>query len=172
MTDDIVYEATYPHPPAAVWRALTTPAAMGAWLMDTDFREATVGHRFQFRDKPKKVLGWNGITDCEVLEVVPERRFVFAFGANQDQFPLTRIFWELEPLDEGRATRVRFRHSGFTGVKGWLMRAGMNHGWAAIVRHAIPYVMTQLDQGRVPPREEVREVAKQRTREARHGARS
>ena len=83
MTDDIVHEATYPFPPEAVWRALTTPEAMGAWLMETTFREPVVGHRFQFRDKPKRVVGWNGITECEVVEVTPPRRFVFKFAIEE-----------------------------------------------------------------------------------------
>ncbi len=30
-------ERTYRHGPAEVWRALTAPAALGTWLMETDF---------------------------------------------------------------------------------------------------------------------------------------
>ena len=166
MTEDIVYEATYPHAPAEVWRALT--GSMGAWFMDTDFRAAEVGHRFQLRDKPKKVLGWDGVTDCEVLEAVPERRLVFSFGAAQGGFPVTRIEWDLEPVAGG--TRLRFRHTGFTGVKGWLMRQGMNRGWAAIVRHAIRYVVAETSaRGAAPTQAETRAHAKAATR-AEHGA--
>src|SRR5688572_1935374 len=97
MTEDIVHEATYPYPPATVWRAITTPQALNSWLMQNDFQGPTVGHKFQFRDKPKKVVGWDGVTDCEVLEVVPERRFVIAFGTGRDGFPATRVAFELEP---------------------------------------------------------------------------
>lgn len=160
MTDDIAYEATYPHPPAAVWRALTTPAAMQAWLMDTDFKEPVVGHRFQFRDKPRKAVGWDGVTDCEVLEVVPERRLVYSFGAAQEGYPVTKVEWDLEPVAGG--TRVRFRHSGFTGVRGWLMRAGMNRGWERIVKRGIAYVLDRMAQGSIPPRAEVKANAKAR----------
>lgn len=160
MTDDIVHETTYPHPPEAVWRALTTPEALGAWLMATDFQEATVGHRFQFRDKPKKVVGWDGITECEVLEAVPPQRFVFRFGGagHGDTF----VSWDLEPVAEG--TRVRFRHWGFTGFKGWLMRQGMNQGWGAMVRHAIPFVIGEMLRGRMPSREETRAAGKKGVR--------
>ena len=58
MVEDIVHEATHPHPPAAVWRALTTREALGVW--------------------PRKVVGWDGVARCEVLEVLPERRLAVA----------------------------------------------------------------------------------------------
>ena len=159
MIEDIVHEATYPFPPADVWRALTTREAMGAWLMENDFHEPTVGHRFQFRDKPKRIVGWDGVTDCEVLEVVPERRLVFLFGTGRDGFPATRVTWELEPTKEG--TRVRFRHSGFTGLRGRLMRAGMSSGWGAMVKHAIPFMIERTRAGRVPTRDETKAARKQ-----------
>ena len=158
MTENIVHEATHPFPPADVRRALTTPAAMGAWLTETTFQEATVGHRFEFRDKPKKVVGWNGVTRCEVPEVVPERRFVIRFGDGEQGFAPTRVVWELEPAPEG--TRVRLRHEGFMGLKGWLMRQGMNQGWGAIVRHAVPFVATAMARGAMPTREETRAASK------------
>lgn len=158
MIDDIVHEAIYPYPPEDVWRALTTPAALRAWLMDTTFEAPVVGHRFQFRDKPKKALGWDGVTDCEVLEAEPPRRFVFRFGAAQEGFPTTRVEWDLEPVAEG--TRVRFRHAGFTGFKGWLMWQGMNQGWGAIVRHALPFVVSRMRQGDVPSQDEARAAGK------------
>lgn len=156
MTDDIVHEATYPYPPAEVWRALTSREAMSAWLMQTTFDEAKVGHRFEFRDKPR--LGWSGVTECEVLEVVPERRLVFSFAAQEDKGSPTRVEWDLAAVPGG--TRLRLRHSGFTGFKGWMMRAGMNNGWGAIVRHAIPFVVARMRAGSVPSREETREVKK------------
>ena len=163
MTDDIVHEATYPHPPSAVWKALTTREALRAWLMDNTFEEARVGHAFRFMDKPKKIVGWDGITECEVLEAVPERRLVVAFGPGRDSFPATRVAWTLEPTPEG-GTRVRFRHDGFTGLKGWMMRQGMDQGWGRMHRHAIPYVLDEMAHGRMPTQEATRAEAKRRTR--------
>lgn len=161
MTDDIVQEATYPYPPAVVWRALTDPAAIGSWLMETDFKEPVVGHRFQFRDKPR--MGWSGVTDCEVVEVVPEKRFVYRFGDAAEGFPATRVIWEMEPAGPN-ATRVRFRHTGFVGFKGWMMRAGMNNGWWRIIQFGIPYVIAQLQAGRTPARDETKAHAKSAAR--------
>lgn len=168
MVDDIAHEATYPHPPAAVWKALTTREAIRAWLMDNTFEEARVGHAFRFMDKPKKLVGWDGVTECEVVEAVPERRLVLRFGDGSGGFPPTRVVWELEPAPEG--TRVRFRHEGFTGFKGWMMRQGMAHGWAGIVERGLPYVVGQMAQGRVPTKAETREAAR-KARTEQHAAR-
>ena len=169
MTEDIVHEATYPYPPEAVWKAITTPAALSAWLMQTDFVEPKVGHRFQFRDKPRKVVGWDGVTDCEVLEAAPPNRFVIAFGTGRDGFPPTRVSWDLEAVPGG--TKVKFRHAGFTGFRGWMMRQGMNHGWGRMVQHAIPFVIAEMQRGSVPSRDAVRAHAKQGAREDHHAAR-
>lgn len=160
MTDDIVHEATYPYPPEAVWKALTTREAVSAWLMETTFQEATVGHRFQFRDKPRP--GWSGVTNCEILEADAPRRLVYSFGAPEDGSPMTRVAWELEPVAGG--TRLRLRHGGFTGFKGWLMRQGMKHGWGRIVRHGIPFVIGRMAGGSIPSRAETKEVAKRGAR--------
>jgi uncharacterized protein YndB with AHSA1/START domain len=169
MVDDISYESTYPHPPVEVWKALTTREAIRAWLMDNTFQEARVGHRFRFTDKPKKVVGWDGVTECEVVEVVPERRLVLRFGDGTGGFPETRVAWDLEPAAGG--TRVRFRHEGFTGFKGWMMRQGMDRGWGRIVQHGLPFVLAAMREGAVPTREATRAAAKQGVRTEHHAAR-
>lgn len=161
MTEDIVHEATYPYPPAEVWRVLTTGSAIGAWLMETDFAEARVGHRFTFKDKPR--VGWSGVTECEVLEVVPERRLVYSFAAAEDKTTPTKVEWDLTPTADG--TRLRLRHSGFTGFKGWMMRMGMNNGWGGIVRGGIPYVVERSRAGVTPTREETRDALRRAMRE-------
>lgn len=56
-----------PHPPQKIWRALTQAVLIEQWLMKNDF-EPVVGHRFNFRAAP--INGWNGVTDCEVLEII------------------------------------------------------------------------------------------------------
>ena len=44
MKRDLRFEATYPHPPERVWRALTDPKALAEWLMENDF-EPRLGHQ-------------------------------------------------------------------------------------------------------------------------------
>ena len=73
---EVALDATYPHPPERVWRALTEPSDLAAWLMPNDFAPV-VGHKFQFRAKPQ--LGWRGIVDCEVLEVDRPRKLAYTW---------------------------------------------------------------------------------------------
>ena len=128
-TKSIVVERVMMHAPEKVWRALTLSPLMAEWLMQNDF-EARVGHKFQFRATP--VPGWKGITNCEVLEVDPPRRLVYAWGdgTESDSGLKTVVTWTLEPVPGG--VRVRMEQSGFRpqdegGYK------GMSGGWPRIV---------------------------------------
>jgi uncharacterized protein YndB with AHSA1/START domain len=47
---------------------------LAAWLMQIDIAPV-VGHKFKFYTPP--IGDWNGIVDCEVLEVIPESRLVY-----------------------------------------------------------------------------------------------
>lgn len=49
---ELLFEVRYPHTPERVWRALTDPKALAAWLMPNDFAPV-VGHRFTFRAPPQ-----------------------------------------------------------------------------------------------------------------------
>ncbi|NIS19220.1 MAG: SRPBCC domain-containing protein, partial [Thermoplasmata archaeon] len=59
-----------------MWAALTDPRTLTEWLMPNDLR-AEVGHRFQFRVDP--MLGFSGVTECEVLAVDPPTRLAFTW---------------------------------------------------------------------------------------------
>ena len=61
------------HTPEKVWRALTRGPLIEEWLMKNDFRPV-VGHKFNFRAKP--MPQWNGVVDCEVLIVEPNKRLL------------------------------------------------------------------------------------------------
>ena len=52
--------------------------------MSNDF-EPVVGHRFNFRAKPQG--GWNGVTDCVVLEVETPTRLVYSWSASATRPP-------------------------------------------------------------------------------------
>ncbi|MFJ8104314.1 SRPBCC domain-containing protein [Streptomyces sp. NPDC096132] len=121
-----------PHPPAAVWKALTDPDLHARWWAAGDVRPI-VGHRFTLDMGP-----W-GQQPCEVLTVDPERllRYSFAEG-NLD----TTITWRLEP--EGTGTRLFLTHEGFD-LDSPLGRAafeGMGEGWP----HVLASLSKTLDQ--------------------------
>ena len=111
----------YPNPPEAVRRALTDPSLIPIWTSTGQGGKpvgfaAIVGTRFQFVAKP--VPGWNGIIDCEVREVEEPSvlRFTWRGGSDDD---LTTVAWLLEPHAGG--TRLTCPHTGFTGIRGFLM---------------------------------------------------
>lgn len=138
MKRTLRFEVTYPHPPSAVWRVITTREHLASWLMPNDF-EPRVGHKFQFRSKP--VGGWDGIVKSEVLELVPERKLVITWTSNVID---TRVAIMLEP--EGTGTRLTLLHTGFKGMKGVMTSFILGMGWKGIVRKRIPDLVARLER--------------------------
>ncbi|HUR63044.1 MAG TPA: SRPBCC domain-containing protein [Candidatus Thermoplasmatota archaeon] len=162
MAEDMVHEATYAQPPEAVWEAIATKAGLDAWMMQNDFVEAKVGHRFTFTDRPRPF--WDGQCPCEVVEADPPRRFVLRWNT-RDKHPST-VSFTLTPTGDG-GTHLLFRHSGLTGFMGRMMRMGMDNGWGRMVRHSIPYVAERVAAGGpLPPKAEVKERSKRLQRES------
>lgn len=124
--NSIVKEITYAHPPHRVWRALTDPKILAAWLMESDI-EPRVGHRFQFRTKPAP--GFDGIVHAEVLEADPPKRLVYSWAGGPSMKHKTRVEWTLIPVNGGAGTLLRLKHSGFEGIGGFFLRAMMGGGW-------------------------------------------
>ena len=100
-----------PHPPAKVWRALTTSSLMAKWLMENDF-EPVVGHRFSMKGIPVPAVGFTGLVDSEVLVVEPEKKLSISWrdGGNGNALQSV-VTWTLVP--EGDGTRLLLRHDGF-----------------------------------------------------------
>ena len=110
-TRSVVVERRMPHSLDKVWRALTQSPLLEDWLMANDF-EPRVGHRFNFRMAPME--GWNGVTDCEVLSVEPQRELSYTWNASGAEAATgikTVVKWTLEPVDGG--VLVRMEQSGF-----------------------------------------------------------
>jgi uncharacterized protein YndB with AHSA1/START domain len=99
-THAVIVEREMPYPPEKIWRALTQPHLIEEWLMKNDFAPV-VGHSFKLRGD------W-GSVDCQVLEVEPNRRLSYAWGALGLGSVVT---WTLTPTDTG--TRLRMEQSGF-----------------------------------------------------------
>ena len=111
LTRSVVVERRLPHSLDKGWRALTQGPLLEDWLMANDF-EPRVGHRFTFRMAPMQ--GWNGITDCEVLTVVPQEELSYSWNASGEEAATglrTVVKWTLSQADG--AVLVRMEQSGF-----------------------------------------------------------
>ena len=101
----------YPHPPAKVWRALTTPELMAQWLMPNDFQPVP-GHRFRFTAAPIDATNFSGSIACEVLEIRPLERLRITWRDADAANPLdSTVTFHLHP--EGHGTRLILEHEGF-----------------------------------------------------------
>jgi len=99
-TPSVVVEREMPFPAERIWRALTQPHLIEAWLLKGDFKPV-VGRGFTLR------ADW-GAVDCQVLAVEPDRRLSYTWGDHDLKSVVT---WTLTPTRTG--TRLRLEQSGF-----------------------------------------------------------
>ena len=122
----LVVEREMPHPPEKIWRALTQGALIEEWLMKNDF-QPVIGHRFNFRATP--MPHWNGVVDCQVLAVEPNRLLSYrwdASGAEAAGGLKTIVTWTLIATKGG--TLLRMEQSGFR-PEDENNYQGANYGW-------------------------------------------
>lgn len=129
MTENntITCEKFLPHPPAAVWKALTDPDLHARWWAAGDVKPV-VGHQFTLD------MGNFGSQPCEVIEVDDQRLLAYRFAEGTLD---TTITWKLHP--EGEGTRLVLTHAGFDldSPMGRQAYEGMGRGW--------PHVLHRLD---------------------------
>jgi uncharacterized protein YndB with AHSA1/START domain len=113
-TESIVVECDLPESPAQVWRALTEPELLSAWLMPNDIRPE-VGARFTFQAEAD---AGSGPIECEVLAVEPHRLLRYSWRgedgnreASDRALDSTVTFVLAETADGG--THLRLVHDGF-----------------------------------------------------------
>ena len=135
-TRDIVIDEVLPHSPEVVWKALTDSALIGRWLMTPRGFAPVVGARFTYQTTPGGA--WDGVIHCEVLEVEPSRRLVYAWKGGHPDIstgygaPLdTLVSFTLTPTEAG--TRVQLIHSGFVLPRNEGAHKNMGDGWKKIV---------------------------------------
>lgn len=127
-TRTLVVEREIPHPPERVWRALTQGPLIAEWLMKNDFKPV-VGHTFNFRATPMPPY-WNGVTDCKVLVIEPNKRLAYSWDASGEEAPgglKTVVTWTLTPTKTG--VLVRMEQSGFRPGPDDGFYQGAGHGW-------------------------------------------
>jgi uncharacterized protein YndB with AHSA1/START domain len=116
----LVIEREMLYPPEKIWRALTQGNLIKEWLMENDF-QPTAGRKFKFRSTPAP--NWNGIIDCEVRIVEPNRRLSYTWNSMGLE---SVVEWTLTPT--GKGTLVRMEQSGFRQDQEAAFR-GANYGW-------------------------------------------
>ena len=129
-TRTVIVERDIAHPPEKIWRALTQPHLIEAWLMKNAFAPV-VGHRFDLS------ADW-GKVDCEVLEVEPNRTLAYSWVSQGLDSVVT---WTLTPLATG--TRLRMEQTGFQPDQ---LQAyhGAKAGWPRFFK-ALEQLLVQLD---------------------------
>jgi uncharacterized protein YndB with AHSA1/START domain len=135
-TRDIVVDEVFPHAPETIWKTLTSGELMTRWLMAPTGFEPVRGKRFTFKTTPAGA--WDGVILCQVLEVVPNQRLVYAwkagdegnvgYGSRLD----TVVTFILSRAENG--TRLRLVHSGFMLPKNDAAFKNMSEGWKKVVQ--------------------------------------
>jgi uncharacterized protein YndB with AHSA1/START domain len=121
MTASVVMQVDLPQPPETVWRALTDPELVAKWLMKTDLKPV-VGAAFTFRIEASPA--WDGVVQCEMLELEPHTRIRYAWRALGVD---TIVTWTLARTASG-GTRLGLEQSGFKPEHRHAS-AGAKHAW-------------------------------------------
>ncbi|MEJ6788947.1 SRPBCC domain-containing protein [Brevundimonas sp. BR2-1] len=106
-TRSVVVERDFAFPPEKLWRALTQPHLIEAWLMKNDF-QPVVGHGFKLTGE------WGGVLDCEVLAVEPEKTLSYTWDFKHDDpaYGLKSVVtFTLTPTAKG--THLHMEQAGF-----------------------------------------------------------
>jgi uncharacterized protein YndB with AHSA1/START domain len=137
-THEIAVDEIFPHAPETIWKALTTGELIGRWLLMTPTGfEPVEGRRFSFQTTPAGA--WDGIIQCQVLEVIPNERLVYAWkGGREENVGYgsrldTVVTWTLRRVENG--TRLRLVHAGFVLPKNETAFRNMSDGWKKVVRN-------------------------------------
>jgi uncharacterized protein YndB with AHSA1/START domain len=111
------FERVLAHPPEAVWEALTSSQALERWLTTASISARAGGEAsFDFGEGPAcgRVTIWE-----------PTRALGYEWPFPEDK--PGHVSWTLEPIDEGRATRLVLEHTGLP--PDWA--TGYGSGWHA-----------------------------------------
>jgi uncharacterized protein YndB with AHSA1/START domain len=123
QTDSIEMDFDLTHRPEKIWRALTEPALLAEWLLPAVGLQLEPGATFTFRTQPHP--GWDGVVDCQILEIEPQRRLSYAWRVGDMQLD-TVVTFTLTPTDFG--TRLSLLHSGFKPEQKHNLN-GARYGW-------------------------------------------
>jgi len=110
--EDVVVECALDAPPQKVWRALTVPSLVTAWLMPGKV-DARPGARFGFDGE---AAGLPGPIDCRVLDAEPHRLLRYSWRERDGARTIDSVVtFELDPDGRG-GTRLRIVHGDFVAM--------------------------------------------------------
>src|SRR6185437_9010184 len=107
MKPDVSLDFQFASSINTVWSALTDSNTLEKWIWKNDFK-AIVGHKFQFRAEPNE--WWDGIVDCEVLEVDEPNKLSYTWKSAGET---TTVTWTLKKGTDGN-THLHFDQTGFS----------------------------------------------------------
>ncbi len=134
-TQDIVVDEVFAHAPETIWKTLTTGALIARWLMEPRGFAPVPGTRFTYQTKAAGA--WDGTIHCEVLEVVPNERLVYAWkGGHESNHGLrfaARHGRHVHADQVAEGTRLKLVHSGFVTPINDTAFQNMSDGWRKVV---------------------------------------
>lgn len=124
MKSDVALEYKFTNTIEQVWNALTDSDTLAKWIMENDFKPI-VGHKFQFRTEPNE--WWNGIVDCEVLEVEEPHKLSYIWASAGET---TTVTWTLKEGSDG-TVQLNLDQTGFSEETKARVGAieGAKHAW-------------------------------------------
>lgn len=106
-TRTVMVEREFAHAPEKLWRALTQPHLIEAWLMKNDFAPK-VGHQFKLRGE------WGGVLDCEVLTIEAGKSLAYTWDfIHEDPAYNLKSVVTLTLTPTAGGTRLRMEQEGF-----------------------------------------------------------
>jgi uncharacterized protein YndB with AHSA1/START domain len=114
--DEIVIECDLPAPPSKVWRALTVPELLSAWLLTDDIRPLTARPVTPQKERDSGQGAGSTTTHFELLDAEPQRRLRYRwsthhFDGASEQLLESVLSFELTPAAGG--THLRIVHGDF-----------------------------------------------------------
>lgn len=128
QTETLTIEVDLPHPPAKVWRALTTPELLAEWLLPATGFDLTRGAAFTLKTQPFQ--GWDGTVSCRIVDSEEPRLLRYSWVVGEMSLD-TIVSFTLTETESG--TRLAITQSGFKpsqrqnfgGARyGWKMMSG------------------------------------------------
>ena len=117
----ISFAIDLPHEPRKVWRALTDPALLSAWLLPVSGLRLAPGTSFTFTTQPHP--GWDGTVSCRIIVSEELRTLSYTWVVGDLD---TVVTFTLTPTATG--TRLSLVQSGFTPDQRQNF-GGARYGW-------------------------------------------